>query len=529
MLKTLLKKQFLEASAFFFLTRDKDGKSRKTITLIGLFLLIAYALFASVILFWELAGMICQPYHAAGLDWVYFAFMGTTAAAIGCVGTAFAAKNRLYEAKDNELLLAMPIPPWMILCTRVLSLYLFTLLFTSVAFVPACVRYFIVAGISFGSAVCCFIITLVLPLGVLALACLLGWVIALLTARSTKKNLLTTVLLLAFLIGYSMLSSRLQTLLNYAAENGVQIGAHIQTTLYPFWQMGLGATGNWLETLIFTAIFATAFALVYVLLNTTFLYIITERKTGKRIKYREKQSKTSPIIWSLIKKETARYTTNPMILFNCGLGSILCLLFIVFIIFDPSIVADISAAPVSKLDVAMIATTIMLFIVSSTMITASCVSLEGDNLWLLRSMPISTETIFLAKAGFHVLYAALPAALTLSVFFAMVQMPFVHALLSVLTTLAASVLFAVMGLAINLKLPKLKWTSEVVVVKQSVAPLIAMFGGWGICALCLGGNFLFGQSIGIWYFIVMTAVLALASVGVCLWLKKRGKEIFETL
>jgi ABC-2 type transport system permease protein len=268
---------------------------------------------------------------------------------------------------------------------------------------------------------------------------------------------------------------------------------------------------------------------VYALLNATFLYVVTERKSGKRVKYREKGSKSSSVVWALVKKEAARYTTNPMILFNCGLGPILCLLFTVFLFFDSSIVTGILAAPITKLDVAMIATTVMLFIVSSTMITASCISLEGENLWLLRSMPIATKTIFWAKVAWHVLYASLPSIATLVIFFVMVKVPVVYALPSVLTVFTSAILFALMGLVINLKLPNLKWTNEIVVVKQSISPLIAMFGGWGISALVLGGYFWFGSAIGVWYFPVILGVFALASAALIVWTKTRGVEIFETL
>jgi ABC-2 type transport system permease protein len=455
--------------------------------------------------------------------------MGTTAASIGCVGSAFMAKTRLYEGKDNEALLSMPIPTWMLLFTRALSLYLFTALFTSIAFIPACVRYFTLFGVTFPSIVCCIVITLALPLGVLAIAGLVGWLIALLTARSSRKNLLTTVFLLAFLLVYSLLYSRVQDLLNYAATHGAEVGEMLKNGLYPFWKLGVGATGDFVATLIFVLLILGVFAIVYATLGATYLYILTERRTGKRVKYKEKQSRTRSPFWALLGKEGMRYLKNPMLTFNCCIGSVLCFVAVGYALFDTQLRELILQAPIAKLDVTMIVFVIMLFVASSNMITASSISLEGENLWVLRAMPVSSAHILAVKIAFHTLVTAVPAVIAFSALGVMFSLPAWQIALCVITLALASFLFATVGLVINLKFPNLKWTNEVVVVKQSISSLIAMFGGWGISALVLGGYFWFGSAIGVWYFPVILGVFALASAALIVWTKTRGVEIFETL
>ena len=528
MLKILLKKEFAAFAAFFLFGGAEKGKKR-SVAVVGVSLLIAYALVASVIMFWELADMLCAPYLAMNLDWVYFAFTGTTAMAVGCLGSVFMAKSKLYEAKDNEALLAMPIPTKTILLTRVLSLYLFTLLFTTVAFAPACVRYFTLAGITLPSAVGCLLVTLALPVGVVAVACLLGWLIALITARVPKKNFVTALLLLAFLIGYSVAYSKLQDLLNFVVVNGEQVGGAIRSKLFLFWQLGLGATGKIGSALVFVGIVTLVSALVYWVLSATFLYVVTERHTGKRVKYREGKSQTRPVLVALLSKEGMRYLRNPMILFNAGIGSILCLVLVGYALVDKALVADINAALLPKAEIAFILTLIMLFIVSSNCITASSISLEGENLWLLRSMPVSTAKIFAGKIAFHILFTALPTTLALGVLCILLKIPLHIFLLSWLMLTVATAFFATAGLAVNLKFPNLKWTSEMVAVKQSLSTLLSMFGGWGVGALALGGYFWFGMDVGLWYFAILSAVLAAATALIAWWIKKRGAMIFEQL
>ena len=146
MIKALLKKQFLETASFFFFSA-KEGKKRKPVAVVGFVVLMLYALASVVALFYRIAETLCAPLVASGLDWVYFAFTGITAFGIGAIASAFVAKSKLFEAKDNDLLLSMPLPAWAVLFTRMLSLYLLTLLFTALTWIPSVVQYFVVVGI----------------------------------------------------------------------------------------------------------------------------------------------------------------------------------------------------------------------------------------------------------------------------------------------------------------------------------------------------------------------------------------------
>ncbi len=530
MWKTLLKKQFLETLSFFLGGDKKSGKRRSPWLFVGLGLLMAYALVAIVFLFLEISKLLCAPLVQSGLSWVFFAIMGTMAAALGCVVSILASKTQLYEAKDNELLLSMPIPPKVILCTRMLGLYLMTWFLFALVFIPTSVYYFTVAGFSVLAAIFCLLITFIAPLGVLAISCLLGWLIAIITARVAKKNLITTLLLVLFLIGYSVGYSKINELLTYLIANGGTVAGKFQTALYPFWQMGLAATGEPLGMLIFTAIFVALFALVYCLLSATFLQIVTQKRAGKKAKYRGGERKSRTAFSALLSKEAKRFLKNPMILFNAGIGAVISVVFCGFALFNTELCAQINAAPVDKGLVATILTSITCFIVSSNVITASSVSLEGDNLWVLRSMPVETKEILNVKVAFHVLYSAIPSVFAQALICILLKIPFFTAVLAVGVLVVTSVVCAVMGLMINLKLPNLKWTSEIVAVKQSASTLAAMFAGWGVAALVLGGHFLFGKYLyAEIYFLIVIAVFTAVSVALLAWLKKRGVVIFESL
>lgn len=530
MLKALLKKQFLQTASFFFMKGAEKGKRRSVLAVIGVMALIVYAVGAGVYMFWEFSSMLCAPFVQGGLTWVFFAFMGILSAGLGCIGSVFASKTALYEAKDNELLLSMPIPSWLILLSRLIGLYAMTLFFVAIVWIPSVVCYFTVAGFAILPCIFSLLILLILPLGVLAIASLLGWLIAAVTSRIAAKNLLTVILLMGFFLGYSLLMSKVTDLLTYVMTHGEQLGDNIKVWLFPFWQMGLAATGKPLNMLLFTLFFAGLFALAYLLLSATFVSIVTRKRTAKKAVYVEKEGKASSPLWALWKKELKRYTKNPMILFNCGLGSILAVIFAVYGIVNTELCSQIVASGFPKEDVTLILTTIMCFIATSNVITGSAISLEGDNLWLLRAMPIETSTIFKAKILLHLIYTIVPTFIAQIILCALLQIPVGLVLLSLLLYICVAYFCAVLGLAVNLKLPNLKWTNEIVAVKQSFSVLITMFAGWGASAIVLGGNFLLDEWLSpVPYLLLVTALFIVASVAVSIWLKKRGKDVFEKL
>ena len=58
------------------------------------------------------------------MGWLYFALMGLLAVLLGAFGSVFNTYSGLYLAKDNDLLLSMPIPVNTLMASRLLSVYL---------------------------------------------------------------------------------------------------------------------------------------------------------------------------------------------------------------------------------------------------------------------------------------------------------------------------------------------------------------------------------------------------------------------
>lgn len=527
MLKALLKKQFLETFNFFAMS-SKKGVRRAPIAVVGIVALVLYALVAVVVGIWTLAKSLVGVFLANNLAWAYFALFGGFSAAIACISTVFAVKTRIYEAKDNDLLLSMPIAPWKILFVRVLSLYLMALGLVALVFLPAAVCYFVTAGFQILPAVSLLVITFVLPFGSLAVCALLGWLIALVSAKLPVKNVFTTLLLIAFFFFYFYVYSQMGKVIEYVIANSDKIGEIVQK-IYPFWQMGIAATGNFVSLAIFAGIFLGAFLLVYALLSKTFLPFITVKRGERKKKYVEKTSRTRSPLLAMLKKECGRYLKKPLVTFNAIIGSVLFIVFPFFALFNEELIGQISLIP-DKGEIAVVLTIILCFIASSNMVTASSVSLEGENLWIVKAMPVYSWEILFAKMAFHLLITCIPAVFCSAFLCVLLKIDVLLSVLCALTVCVLATLCALIGLLVNLKFPNLHWTNEVVAVKQSLSSILGMLAGWGISALLVGGYFLFGKYLPAWgYLGICIALLTIGAIACGVWLKKRGTQIFEEL
>lgn len=140
MLKALVKSRFASMFSSMFRSRRVKQKRGPLIkALIGLF--TVYIIFMLLLSVGSMFGVVLPPLRAAGLDWLYFALAAVLTFGITFISGIFMTQSELYEATDNELLLAMPVPPRLILISRLLTLLVMEYFFEALIALPVAVVY----------------------------------------------------------------------------------------------------------------------------------------------------------------------------------------------------------------------------------------------------------------------------------------------------------------------------------------------------------------------------------------------------
>ncbi len=529
MIRTLLKKQLMESFSYLFIdTKKKEAVKGRSLLLSGA---IFALLFASIgAMFFGMAKMLCEPLTSIGFGWLYFALMSLMGLVLGVVGSIFTTYASLYTPKDNDLLLAMPIPTWLVLLTRLFGVYIAGLIYELAVMVPAVIVWFIDGDPSLAGIVFSVLLPLVLSFFVLTLSCVLGYFVALIATKFKRKNLITVVLALAFIGAYMYAYSRIYELLLDLLTHAENVANGVKNVLYPFYQLGLAATGDALAMLIFTAMVAGAFALVYLLLAHNFLALATTKRGAGSVKQTKKSLSAGSMDTALFKKELRRFTGSTAYMLNCALGSVFMVIGGVFLLIKGTDLIEPLSMLLEKEHLVLIALAALLAIVATNDITAPSVSLEGKNLWLVQVMPIPAWRVLRAKLRLHLLITAPPAAfLTLSALIVL-KPDAVWVLLTLALVTAFLLLTAGFGLVMNLLFPNLAWANEVVPIKQSMSVTVTLFGGWAMVAALGGLWYLTRKVLSPTVFVcAVLALLAVATVLLYVWLFKRGTKRFENL
>ena len=202
MLGLLLKKQFLELFKMYVFD-EKKGKMRPK------WQIALWFIFFIVVVFGVIGGMftalsitLCEPMVSTGVGWMYYLLMGLVAALLGTFGSVFNTYAGLYLARDNDLLLSLPIPVNTIIASRLLNVYIMGAMYSAIALIPAVVVYLITAGFTPLRLLGGILLIIIVTLAVMLLSCILGWAVAKLSQRFKNKSFVTVLGALVFFGAY---------------------------------------------------------------------------------------------------------------------------------------------------------------------------------------------------------------------------------------------------------------------------------------------------------------------------------------
>lgn len=528
MTNALFRKQMMEV--FSWLYKDKKSGKLRTIKEIAGYVLLYLLLFGFLgVMFGFAATALCAPLLSMNMGWLYWCLMGLISIFFGVFGSVFNTYSSLYQAKDNDLLLSMPLPTSRILLVRLSGVYAMGLMYEMIAMIPAVIVWFGTAPFSALGTIHVLLIPILLSVLILVLSAVLGWVVALIAARVKHKNILTVVISLCFIGAYYYVYGMAYSMLQTILANAEMIGHKMQIVLYPLYHMGLAAAGNVLSMLIFAAWIGILFAVTYWALSKSFLKLATVNRGTAKTAYKEQTAKAGSVNSALLRKELQRFTSSANYMLNCGLGIILMPISAILLVWKADMIrALFPMLPTEVLPLLAIGAVCLL--TSMNDMAAPSISLEGKNLWIAQSFPLSGRQVLTAKLKLHLILTLLPAIAPIVAVEWLLKPEPIYALALPLLTALFVLLMAMIGLALNLKMPNLHWSSEIIPIKQSVPVMIALFGGWLLIVGLAGIYVLLQRYISAMAYLLCLVVLLLAADSILLhWLMTKGARVFEKL
>ncbi|MCL2672520.1 MAG: hypothetical protein FWF10_10890 [Clostridiales bacterium] len=509
-MKYLLRLTKLNLSALLsgFRTRGKDGReakrARNRLTVYIILAVCALMMSASYSAILAMAG------QELGNMLILPTIMSLAASVLTVFSAMMRARSMLFQNRDYDFLMALPIPKKAVAGARLLAFYAIDLVFALAVMLPCGIFYAIYAQPAWPFYALFLPAVLLLPVIPIAVGGLIGTLFSALFARSRARNIINMVLQFIFLLGIVILqfgSAQFTENLHAAAGN---IGAQA-AGIYPFadWFARGFFGGQWLYMLAYLSVtLAIGAAFIFVVIRAFSRICSLLGAQPKAGKFAMSAQKSGHVLSALYKREWKRYLNCPVYVLNTLGGSLLLLVGAVFLVIYRDIVLGLAAeCGLSGFIAPALALLSGWFTMLSATTTAS-VSLEGKTLWLSKSLPIRAATWLTAKLllGFTV-SGATATATALFVGIGLGLAPADFALVFLLP-LALGYAGNVFGLWLNLKNPKFDWRNETEVVKQSMPTMIIALGSMALCALAVAALAILGP-LALIAFAALCALLAI--------------------
>ncbi len=488
MIKTLLSIRLRSAFASMR-GKKKDGTVGKPST--GKIILFAVLYLYLALVFLGLFTMLALSFApmtvGVGLDAMYYGIFMLVGFSFVFIFSIFETKSELFDCKDNELLLAMPIHSRDIVVSRILIVLIYNYVEMAAVMLPAIIVYAVfggsVIGVFGGIAV-----LLLMPLLATALASGVGYGVALLARRFKNNSFIITlaslIALLVYFVAYFGLMDSFEAMLE--DESFVMTESPLLSAI------GSVALLSPLPLLIFTVLSLGSAYLAWRVISAKYIAIATDNKGSARVEYKARRLERKSAFEAMTRKELRKFFSSSTYMLNSAMGVIFTVAIAVIALINRgsmlALVDELSASGINgrgMLSTLMIAALVMTG--SMNMISACALSVEGKSLWVLKSMPISATTVLLAKCMPHVLVTTASTLVSAVLLMISCGAPVWYWPFFILTPTVTNILFALLGIALNVAFPKFEFDNEAQPVKQSLPVFLSMITGmlWGFIIIAI--------------------------------------------
>lgn len=440
------------------------------------------------------------------------------------------AGGHLFGFKDYDLLMSLPVTKTEVLLSKFLSFLLLEYFYGFFLLAPAMV----IVGINCGYGMMYYVLGIVtwilIPLIPMVLASILSYFSMYLAGKFKYKNLMNNIFYIILMGLVFVLIFFYQTLMNKNVMELMGLLKNIDTYL-PFMSFLFNGMvfNNYGQFLLGVLMNVGAFMIFIWIFSKHFMKLNGEIKSGYKVKnFKLQKSKAQSSFNALLNKEIRTYFSNTIYFMNTAVMPILMILgfgYLCFFVDDVKIF--VTAFPDMVLP-ALAGGILFLSLMSCT--TNSTISLEGKNFDTIKSFPVSTMEIFMAKITLNLL-VIVPCCIICSVMaliaFNLSLMDFA---LCLVTTATSSFFISALGLALNLFFYRLDWESPAIIVKQSMPVLITTLGGMvvGMGTIALG-VYLQQYMSPLMIVIVLNGILFILDLILYFFIKTKGIEQFNKI
>ena len=449
----------------------------------------------------------------------------------------------LFNCKDDQLLLSLPIKRSTVLFVRIFKFYAFELIFNSIWLSPIMIAYIRWAEVLDWTYLLVSIIMLFfLPIIPIVISFIIGMVTSSLSSRFKYKNASQIIVSLTTCLAILYVSMNAESFYKYVITHATSINDFITKIYYPAGvYASLITKFDAVKLIVFIGVNLAIFVLGIMILSRFYFKINSRLKkvsTYKKTKLNNLVIKRRTSTVALIRKELNTFFKTPVFVVNAGFSLVLfifisiviCIKFNDFLLmltdknsfgFDKKIVLN---------NLSLLVFALISFTSYITSITNSSVSLEGRNINILKSLPIKVKDILMSKI-YSCLLLTTPVLLVGDIIlFIKFRLSIIEIILLLVLSILIPLVSHFIGLITNLKYPKLEWENQAEVVKQSTSSFIAVMIGMVLMMTSIVIIVSILGKVSSLYILLLAAIIyIIINALLYTYLIKKGTKIFNKL
>ena len=387
----------------------------------------------------------------------------------------FKVNGTIFNFKDYDLLMSLPIKKEEIIISKILSLYFLNFLYTILFMIPSYIVFILKVTTTLNFNILFFITIFIIPILPTVIATIIGSLITAITSRFKRKNLINYIIfILSFIFMYYMTSGISNSnSLDYAnfGKNLIDMCNNIYPLTNTYFK--IISNNDLISLLIYTLLPILIFIIFTKILTNINSKLKTERKNAN---YKLGKLKESNQLFALYKKEIKRYFGSIMYVTNTIMGSVMLIIMSFgLLIFGVDKIGQIIEIPTLSKIVSSVMPFVISLFVSLSVTTQASISLEGKNLWIIKSIPVKPIDIFKSKIMVNLTVTVIPILISSTIISLVIKPPLNAVIFMYILPILYAVLTSILGLIINLHFPRFDFKNEIYVIKQSIASMISIF------------------------------------------------------
>lgn len=393
--------------------------------------------------------------HTGLVEYVYASLLSLTSVALITL-LLFTLNVLLFEGNDYDMLQSLPVSKRDIIASKLLIVYIFAFCFACGMMLPGMVVHLLSthAYIQFVFGIVSLVFVPVMPIGI---AIIFGvgilYVASFAKHTTVLKILLSVLLFIGLMIGIYLL----QSVDGLSTVMGLQM-----LRIYP-------PSLIFLKSNILYACMSFVVSMLIFYMLTWKYEVLHKLSTKHRVIYHDATFKHHSVLHALYQKELKRFFGSYLAVINQGFGVIMLVIGSVLLVFVPPTMLfsmlKVSQIPVNVVDYIPLVIAGML---AFTFPSASSLSLEGKNLWIIQTAPIKMKDIIFSKISVTLSLHLIGYVCAIIAVFLRFPLSVEQMIAVLLIPLAYSIFTAILGFALDYRFANYSWDNEIVPIKQGL-------------------------------------------------------------